>query len=85
MITATDKENISRFLGYARQGKHPGASGGEKRCYRLARHLREMIEDTPGVDAGAIAGCSRILELSATGYGAAKELLETAVGKEVRR
>ena len=65
---------IRRFLALARAGSRPGASGGEKRCHRLAIHLREMVEDCPGVELEAIQGAGHILEAACLDYSATAKL-----------
>jgi hypothetical protein len=44
---------IDHFLRLAKRGASPGASGGEKRAFRLAK---AVVEDLPGLDNQAVAG-----------------------------
>lgn len=66
--------SIEHFIRLARVGKtNPGASGGEKRCCRLAEC---MLDNLPGLDGGALSGALEFLQLSARYPMEARELIE---------
>jgi hypothetical protein len=60
-----EARNIAHFITCARKGKNPGASGGEKRCYDLARMLRPTKPSTlfkvQGLDTDAFHGFVALL------------------------
>jgi len=49
-------EAAQHFLQLARRGAHPAASGGEKRAYRLAKRLKQSLDDFSGLDSSAVEG-----------------------------
>lgn len=72
------------FLECATAGKHPGASTGERRAYRLAVTLLSSLDDLAGIDHDAVIGFGSLALAAASGeYRLVKGLLETAVRKPV--
>jgi hypothetical protein len=77
MMATSDNEGrvplLTHFLRLARRGKHPGASGGEARAYRLARAI---VADAPGLDSTALAGAMVFVEFTSRNPTAAESMLE---------
>lgn len=53
-------KQIDHFIRLAKRGKHPAASGGEGRAWRLANAL---LNDLNGMDDDALMGLLAFLEL----------------------
>lgn len=69
-ITAQD---IAHFLDCARRGQHPCASGGEKRCNRIAKAL---LENTPGLDDSNLHGIALYALFAARDHAKAQAWLD---------
>lgn len=54
---------LQHFLRLANRGGHGGASGGEKRAYRLAKAIDT---DVAGLDAKAVAGLIELARIAAS-------------------
>lgn len=52
-------ETLKHFLRLAKRGKHPGASGGEKRAYQLAV---AVLHNVSGMDGQATIGLIEFIE-----------------------
>ena len=68
-------KEIERFLSLAKKGKNRGSSGGEKRCYKLAKLLNDVIEHAPGTDDTAIKGFCLLTIKSLDNYHEVKDLI----------
>lgn len=65
---------IEHFIRLARTGKiNPGASGGEKRAYALAKCI---LENAPGLDEEAIEGAGEFLHMASQYPNRTEELIE---------
>ena len=73
MSTTDTYQHIKHFVRLARRGKHPGASGGERRAAKLAEAVLEYV---PGMDCSAVAGLHEFIAGCAASYSAARELIE---------
>jgi hypothetical protein len=51
---------LEHFINLLLRGRHSGASGGERRAYKIAKAL---LEHAPGLDAKALAGISPFAEM----------------------
>lgn len=70
-------ETTQHFLDLAHRGRHPAASGGEKRAARLARRLKQDLDDLAGMDASAVDGFCTLAKGAAGGaYDAVDTLLK---------
>lgn len=70
-------ESAKRFLKLAQVGRHPAASGGEQRCYRLAKQLKKSLDDLSGVDGGAVDGLVFLMRaVPGGGYSTVESLLK---------
>lgn len=58
-------ELFDHFLRLATKGRHPGASGGEKRAARLAA---AVLDHAPGLDSDATAGLKMFLDLAQSNH-----------------
>ena len=66
---------LNHFVTLARRGAFRGCSGGEKRCYLLAKILREQL---PGIDPTAFQGFVEFAEIAKTSHSAAVEVWNNA-------
>lgn len=59
--------DMEHFIKLARKGKFPGASGGEKRCNKLARMCKpgRTMDNVKGLDSSALNGFTTIIRLIA--------------------
>jgi hypothetical protein len=69
---------LDHFIRLATRGASPGASGGEKRAFRLAKCL---VEDLPGLDGRAIAGMAEFARLVMTKPMTAGDMLGCALAQ----
>lgn len=74
-----DTNDITYFLKIARDGKRPGASGGQRRAATIARFLCDNLDSFTNLDAEALEGvCSLIRATNAGGFYPVQEALEKA-------
>jgi hypothetical protein len=64
---------LEHFIRLARRGDHRGASGGEKRAYRLAMVL---LDELPGLDTRALQGMVLFAREVVTRPQASRDLIE---------
>lgn len=65
--------HLEHFIKLAMRGRHAGASGGEKRAYRLAK---QIADDASGLDRQALSGLCQFVYAAADSPTDVRELLD---------
>lgn len=65
--------SLEHFMRLAKRGAHGGASGGEKRAFRLAK---AVADDVPGLDSQATEGLIEFIKAASHGPQEANDLIE---------